>query len=268
MSSKRKKNAAFAFNKAACTYEAAAVVQQRVGSHLAECIGRLDIPVNPVVLEIGCGTCDLSRAVLEYINPSLWIATDLSPAMIARCRADFCSDKRFLFVCMDGEAPALSMRAGFDLVCANMVVQWFDDLAGSLERLAGLLKTGGWLAFTTLADGTFTEWIETHQQLGLVAGTPSYPDTKTLAQQWPPGGHGTIVREVIHHTYSDAHAFVSMLKTIGANATDRRPLSPGAFRQVLRTFGVDGRPVVVNYNVIYGLWHRDRAERESAGCRR
>ncbi len=263
MISKRKKTAAVTFNKAALTYDAAAVVQQRVGCHLAERIGKLDMPAHPAVLELGCGTCLFSRAAISHINPSLWIATDLSPAMVARCRDAFGADSRFLFVCMDGELPAIAMRSGFDLVCANLVVQWFDDLAGALGRLAKLLKDGGCLIFTTLADGTFTEWVKTHHKLGLVAATPSYPDTKTLARQWPPGGHGTIAREeVIRHTYSDARNFVSMLKTIGAHATDRRPLAPGVFRQVLRTFGVGGGPVVVSYHVIYGLWRRD-----STGCK-
>ena len=260
MISKRKKAAAIAFNKAAYTYEAAAVVQQKVGYHLAERIERLRMSANPAVLEVGCGPCLFSRAVISRINPSLWIATDLSPAMVALCRENCGSDRRFLFVCMDGEIPAISMNSGFDLVCANLVVQWFDDFAGTLGRLARLIKTGGWLAFTTLADGTFAEWVETHHQLGLVAGTPVYPDTQTLAHQWPPGGHGTITREIIRHTYSDAHSFVSMLKTIGASATNRQPLAPGAFRQVLRTFGVDGKPVVVSYHVIYGLWRRESPE--------
>ncbi|VBB69846.1 Biotin synthesis protein BioC [invertebrate metagenome] len=260
MISKRKKTAAAAFDRAACAYETAAVIQHTVGCRLAERIGQLDLPAYPAVLEVGCGTCLFSRAALGYLNPSLWIATDLSPVMVARCRDYVGSDRRFLFICMDGEAPAITMGSGFDLICANLVMQWFDDLAGALGRLARLIRAGGWLAFTTLAAGTFIEWVETHHQLGLVAGTPSYPDTATLADQWPPGGQGTIAGEMIRHTYSDAHAFVATLKTIGAHATDRRPLAPGAFRQVLRTFGVGG-PVAVSYHVVYGLWRRD-----GAGC--
>lgn len=256
MISKRKEIAAAFFNRAAHTYDTAAVVQRTVGCRLAERIGQLTLPSRPAVLEIGCGTGLFTRAALDHINPSTWLATDISPVMVANCREYFVSDVRFLFACMDGETPATEMGTGFDLICANLVAQWFDDLAGSLERLARLVRAGGWLVFTTLAAGTFAEWIETHRQLGLTAGTPIYPDTASLAHQWPSNGEGAISGEVIRHTYPNAHTFVAALKTIGAHATERQPLPTGAFRRVLRTF--DGsRPVAMSYHVVYGVWRRN-----------
>lgn len=256
MISKRKTTAAVFFNRAAHTYDTAAVVQRTVGCHLAERIGQLELPNHPAVLEIGCGTGLFTRAALNHIDPSTWLATDISPVMVAYCRQCFVSDVRLLFACMDGETPATEMGAGFDLICANLAAQWFDDLAGSLERLARLIRAGGWLAFTTLAAGTFAEWVETHLRLGLMAGTPIYPDPTSLARQWPSNGKGTMNGEVIRHIYPDAHTFVAALKTIGAHATEQQPLPPGAFRRVLRTFGGSG-PVAVSYHIVYGVWRRN-----------
>ncbi len=249
--SKRKKEAIAAFEQAACLYDTAAVVQKTIGCHLAEWIRRLDLPAHPTVLEIGCGTGLFTRAVLDRLEPTLWLATDVSPAMATCCRDHFGPDQRFLFACMDGEMPAVA--SGFDLVCANLAMQWFDDLAGALERLAWLTRSGGWLAFTTLAAGTFVEWVEIHRRLGVTAGTPIYPDLATLNRQLPPGGKGTVAGEVIRHAYPDARAFVATLKTIGAHTSERRPLAPGTFRQVLRAFGAGA---TVSYHVAYGLWHR------------
>ncbi|KAF0119137.1 MAG: Biotin synthesis protein bioC / Dethiobiotin synthetase [Rhodospirillaceae bacterium] len=253
MNSTRKQNAALSFDRAARLYDTAAGVQHAVGHRLAERIERLDLPVRPMVLEIGCGTGLFTRAALGRVEPSLWLATDISPAMVIHGRERFRFHERVLFACMDGEAPAAV--PGFDLVCANLAVQWFDDLAGALERLVRLIRAGGWLAFTTLAAGTFAEWVDIHRRLGLVAGTPAYPDQAGLARQLPPGGWGNVTEEVLSHVYPDAHAFVAALKTIGAHTTDRPPLAPGAFRQVLRSFGV-GRPVTVSYHIAYGLWRK------------
>lgn len=246
------------FSRAAYAYDSSATVQRVVGSHLARLVGELTLPEHPVVLEIGCGTGLFTRSALSCLDPTLWLATDISLDMIKICRGNLTSDTRVLFTCMDGEVPA-TLSTGFDLVCTNLAVQWFDDLAGTLEKLAHLVKRNGWLAFTTLMAGTFSEWIDIHERLGLVAGTPSYPDETALQHQLPQGGSGTVISETFLHTYPDAYSFVSTLKRIGACVAvpNRRPLTPGTFRRVLRAFDVNRSSVTVSYYVGYGLWKRN-----------
>ena len=242
---------------AASAYEQAAVAQRlaadRLADRLADRIAGLDWPANPRVLEIGCGTGFLTRAVLARMKPSFWLATDIAPAMLARCR-DTVHDDALRFACMDGEAPATD--GGFDLVCSNMAFQWFERLEASVARLAGLLRPGGILAFSTLSAGSFQEWRDVHHELGLQAGTPDYPDAAALSAMWLQDGDGRIDIEEIVQRYANARAFVSALKDIGADvAPDRRPLTPGAFRRVLRAFG-SGKEVSVTYRIAYGVFRK------------
>ncbi|CCD03423.1 methyltransferase domain-containing protein, partial [Azospirillum baldaniorum] len=75
----RKAAIAAAFGKAAPRYEEHAAVQRVAAERLAERVARLPLPPRPRVLEIGCGTGFLSRALRERIGPADWLFTDLSP---------------------------------------------------------------------------------------------------------------------------------------------------------------------------------------------
>lgn len=239
---------------AADAYEKTAVVQRLAAGRLARRILDLPLPPRPRVLEIGCGTGFLTRAVLEKTEASFWLATDIAPAMLARCRTLTHAENLGL-ACMDGEAPAAG--GGFDLVCSNLAFQWFEHLGPSLARLAELLRPGGHIAFSTLASGTFGEWRQAHRRLGLDSATPEYPNAAALQALWPEHGAGRVEEEDITHAYPDGRAFVAALKDIGANAAPgRRPLSPGAFRRVLRAFGAGGE-ASVTYRVAYCLFVKE-----------
>ncbi|MEO5374529.1 MAG: methyltransferase domain-containing protein [Alphaproteobacteria bacterium] len=252
----RKASIAAAFGLAAPDYAAAAVVQREVAGRLARRLLALPLPPAPEVLEIGCGTGFLARAVLAERPVASWLATDIAPAMVAHCRAALGADARLLFACMDGEAPAVG-EGRFDLVCSSMAFQWFEDLGGSLARLAGLLRPGGRLAFATLAVDTFREWREAHASLGLAPPMPPYPDAAAMAALWPAGGRGEIAEERIVQHHADARAFLATVRQVGAHTVPgRRPATPGELRRVLRRFGGGGE-VAVTWHVVYGLFTRE-----------
>jgi malonyl-CoA O-methyltransferase len=135
---------------------------------------------------------------------------------------------------MDGEAPEPG-DARFDLICANLAMQWFGDLEAALGRLAALLRPGGHLAFTTLGEGSFAEWRAAHEALGLDAGTRLYPSADALAAMLPGMAVETIALTERHPT---AGAFVHALKAIGAGVAQpgHRPLAPAQLRAVMRRF--------------------------------
>ncbi len=260
----RKTAVAVAFGAAAGTYEDDAHLQRLVAIRLFRRISALlsaapPLPGPPHILEIGCGTGFLTRSLRQYRQDAELLVTDLSAPMVAQCRRHLGDAPGTTFLVMDGEQPCVRPpRAGFDLVCASLALQWFGDPAGALAAWAELLRPGGHLAFATLAAGSLAEWRAAHTALGLGAGVPDYPTAERLAMLWPSRGHGHIQIEPISCVYPDGHAFLSGLRRIGAHLAvpDRRPLSPGALRRVLRQVS---RPAgfAVTYQVAYGWFQKD-----------
>lgn len=255
MSALRKTAVATTFGRASAGYEAHAVVQRLVADRLADRIAALPLPDRPRVLEIGCGTGHLGRALTERIAAGSWLFTDLSPAMVARCRTALGGWPDVSFAVMDGERPAAG--GGFDLICSSLAFQWFANPAAALARWAGLLAPGGHIAFATLAADSFREWRAAHAELGLAAGVPDYPAAADLDRLWPPFGEGRVEEERLLRHHPDGLDFLAELRGIGATLPEsgHRPLPPGALRRVLRRFDPP-RGLTVTHHIAYGLFRR------------
>ena len=246
-----------AFDAAADTYDAAAPVQRAVAQRLAEKIAALPLPPRPRILEIGCGTGFLTAALRDRIWDADWLVTDLSPRMLDVCRTRVGTGSGIAFQILDGERPDRDGRR-FDLVCSSLAFQWFDDLEAALGRLSDLLAPDGWLAFSTLAEGTLAEWRQAHTVLDLDCGAPDHPSSLTLAEMLGP--RGRIETETVVQAHADARAFLDDLKAIGAASSPpgRLPLAPGDLKRVMRRFDEAGSSV--RYEIAYGF-RRQRAER-------
>ena len=240
-----------AFDAAAETYDSAAPVQRAVAGRLAERIAALPLPGRPRILEIGCGTGFLTEALRARLPAAEWLVTDLSPRMLGACRARLGPD--FDFEVMDGEWPDLGDRR-FDLICSSLAVQWFTNLGAGLDRLRDLLAPGGWLAVSTLAEGTLHNWRQAHADLGLACGARDFPSTATLAAILGP--RGRMESETVVQAHADARGFLCDLKAIGAGspAPGRRPLAARDLKRVMRRF--DELGASARYEVAYGLVRR------------
>ncbi|CCJ50420.1 dethiobiotin synthase [Bordetella parapertussis] len=242
------------FDRAAARYETHAEVQRHAAEQLAERIAALPLPAEPRILEIGCGTGLLTRALARRLGRADWTITDIAPAMLAAQQAGPPPAGRVRHQLVDGEHPA-GLPGGYDLICSSLAVQWFGDLDAGLARLAGLLAPGGLLAIATLAEHTFSEWRAAHQAHGLHAATPAYPPAERIGRTLA-GLRGGITREAYRQRHPDALHFVRSLKAIGASApaAGHAPLSPAAFRRVLAQFDRQGNHVT--YDLAYGLWRK------------
>jgi malonyl-CoA O-methyltransferase len=238
-----------AFGAAADTYHSAADVQREVASRLARRIAALTLAPRPRVLEIGCGTGFLYQALAPDLKDASWLMTDLSEAMVRRARSGP-AGKNARFAVMDGERPPFA-AGGFDLICASLVFQWFEDLPGALATLTDLLAPGGALAFTTLTAESFPEWREAHHELGARSAVRGYPTARELARMIPKTAYVDLEAEAIARSYRNAHAFLTHWKEIGTNVPDtsRAPLTPGTMRKLLRKFD---HGITVTYHVAYG----------------
>lgn len=236
------------FGAAADAYHSAADVQREVASRLARRISGLPLATHPRVLEIGCGTGFLHHALASDLTGSQWLLTDLSEPMVRHARAGLANGAA-RFAVMDGEHLAFP-PCSFDLVCASLVFQWFDDLPQSLARLADLLAPGGVLAFTTLTAESFPEWRDAHLKIGTLSAMRNYPAAKEIAQMIPKNLRASFETESVPRSYRNANAFLTHWKEIGTHMPDasRPPLTPGTMRKLLRQFE---RGITVTYDVAY-----------------
>ncbi len=243
----RRNRIAAAFGRAR-GYDAAAAVQRDAAARLAELVARPGVPACPAILELGCGTGFLTRSLAPAIGRARWTVSDIAPEMVERARSGLGIEADYRVI--DGEAvdPALGP---FDLIVSNMAFQWFADLPGAVARLAGRLAPGGTLAFSTMAAGSFTEWIGVLAEEGLPSGTPRYPDHGALAALAPPGFAAHVEIVDFPQTQPDARAFLRRLKTIGAGtpAAGYRPLSGSALRRAMARF--DLGPRTITYRIAF-----------------
>ncbi|WP_258127666.1 dethiobiotin synthase [Achromobacter anxifer] len=242
------------FGAAAGLYEAHAPIQRLAAERLASDIALLPLPPHPRILEIGCGTGLLTRALARRIGPADWTVTDIAPGMLAAARQGTALPGIARYQLLDGEHPA-GLPGGYDLICSSLAVQWFADLNAGLGRLAALLAPGGCLAVATLAAGTFQEWQAAHAAAGFAAATPPYPSAAAIL---PDCGNlmGGVRSERLIQDHPDGLHFLRGLKGIGATtpAPGRPPLGAAQLRRVLAAFDEQGAGVT--YHLAYGMWKK------------
>lgn len=230
-------------------YDGQARIQRIVAERLADRIAALDLPPNPRVLEIGCGTGFLTGALIDRGIAGDWLVTDIAPGMVRKCRDRFGEEDGRRFAVIDGEY-GVSGLGPFDLVCSSLALQWFDDQEAALARILGTLAPGGHVMFTTLGANSFAEWRAAHESIGLTAGTPRFRPARELAAMHREAHAGQSIVEPVAQQHDSAIEFLRALRDIGAQvaAPGHRPLGAGQLRQVMHAF--EERGASVTYEVV------------------
>lgn len=259
-----KRRIAARFGAAADSYERQAVVQRTAAKRLARKIAGFDLPRAPRILELGCGTGLFTRELSAHIGPAQWFITDIAQAMLNTTRQGVKLSGTSHFRLLDGEYPVQQAddrwmpAEGFDLICSNMAVQWFDDLNAGLGRLLDLLAPGGYLVLSTLVAGTFAQWRDAHIALGLQPATLMFPSPDTLGASLPAQciQESSIEVEHLVQDCGTALAFLRGLKAIGATvpASGATPLTAAQLRQVCQAFELSGAQA--SYEIAFCVWRR------------
>ncbi len=160
-----------AFERAAATYDAAAVLQREVGLRMAERLALMKLKP-AAILDAGCGTGDaLSELATRYPEAFL-LGLDIACAMLRTARArggavraaqrsHFArwfgtrvkSEAAPALVC--GDVARLPLAAGsVDLVWSNLTLQWVNAAAVAFSEFHRVLRSGGLLLFTTFGPDT------------------------------------------------------------------------------------------------------------------
>lgn len=95
----------------------------------------------PRVVDLGCGTGDLTRVAHERLGARETVGVDSSAAMLERAAAQAGAGVSFV----QGDLGTFS-GGGWDVVLSNAAIHWVPDHEALLARLATLLSPGGQLA--------------------------------------------------------------------------------------------------------------------------
>lgn len=232
------------FDRAAATYDEAAVLQREIGQRMAERLGVIRLEP-ATILDIGCGTGEAIGELLTRYPQAMIVGLDLAlqMAMAARNRAVAASGGvrsrlgRMLdtfipargepprFVC--GDAALLPLRtASVDLVWSNLALQWLNEPHLAIVEFHRVLKVGGLASFTTFGPDTLMELREAFADVDGQTHVSRFVDMHDIGDMLVDAGFADPVMDMekITVTYSDVTALMRDLKAIGArNATAGRP---------------------------------------------
>src|SRR5262249_33562076 len=97
------------------------------------------------VVDLGCGTGELTHILHERLRARQTRGADNSPAMLAKAEAHRAPGLTFELGDI-GEIGAAALAGPFDLVFSNAALHWIDDHEALFGRLARTLAEGGQLA--------------------------------------------------------------------------------------------------------------------------
>ncbi|SCY73690.1 malonyl-CoA O-methyltransferase [Nitrosospira sp. Nl5] len=262
-----------AFERAAVSYDRAAVLQREVCDRM---LSRLDyIKHTPdVVLDAGSGTGYGTRKLAIRYASAQVLAVDIALAMHTQARPAISWWKQLLvargnqasYVIGDIEQmPLKDSCAG--LIWSNLTLQWCNDLKQTFAEMHRVLQAGGLFMFSTFGPDTLKELRQAFRGIDEYSHVNRFTDMHDIGDMLVHNGFATPVMdmEYITLTYDDVISVMRDLKAIGAhNATQgrRRGLTGKAtWQQAIsryETLRVEGK-LPATFEVVYGhAWKPQR----------
>lgn len=251
------------FEKAASTYDQAAVLQREVGTRALERLELMKLDPS-IIVDAGCGTGFALQALHQRYSRATLVAFDIAPAMLQKARTRIARWKQWIglsrqvFVC--GDNGRLPLRcACVDMIWSSLAFQWAGDLPAVLAECHRALRPGGLLMFTTLGPDTLKELRAATAGDGKIH-VNRFIDMHDIGDMMIGAGFADPVMdmEYLTLTYSDVHTLMRELKAIGAHnvavGRSRGLAGKGALKEIelrYETFRRDAR-LPATFEVIYG----------------
>ena len=178
------------------------------------------------VIDLGCGTGELTRRLAEALPGSDLLGIDSSPEMLARAEERARPGLRFELRTIEsvaGESVAGESVAGeWDLLFSNAAIQWVDDHPSLVPRLLSLVRPGGQIVVQVPAN----HGHPTQVFIAELAGEEPFREALDgWVQRWPVlpvddyaellyacgGREITIFEKVYPHVLDDAEALAEWM---------------------------------------------------------
>ena len=100
------------------------------------------------VVDLGCGTGEITRDLHSHLRASETLGIDSSPSMLAKTTAFTSEHLHFALA----DIETFSSEHKFDLIFSNAALHWIPSHATLLKRLAGFLTQNGQIAIQMPAN--------------------------------------------------------------------------------------------------------------------
>lgn len=170
-----------------------------------------------LILDIGAGTGIGSRALAKHYRKSRVVSLDLSADMLTLAKGN----KPFFSKLSELRADAnqLPISDGcVDLVFANLLLPWIDDLPICLAEISRILKKGGVFAFATLGPDSLNELRHAWATVDSDVHVRSFADMHDVGDALLQNGLADPVLDVdyLTVTYQDTTSMYRDLNACGA----------------------------------------------------
>lgn len=247
-----------AFDRAADSYDDAAVLQKEVCRRLLEKLEYIKLSPQ-LILDAGVGTGEAVAPLMKRYKKSGVVALDLSERMLAKALAHGSLLRKPELVCADLEHLPFCDNS-FELIFSSLTLQWCNDMPATMEGFLRVLKPGGLLLFSTFGPDTLKELRSCWSQIDAAVHVNEFSDMHDVGDGLLQTGFADPVMEAetITVQYESIDKLMADLRAIGANATaegGRAGLTaPSVLKKLRRAYDVYrvDKLLPASYEVVYG----------------
>jgi len=235
------------FDRAAATFDAADFAHRHAAQGVYERMSPMLVDVKRIV-DIGSATGSAARELAKRYRGSHVLCLDRSLEMLKVARK---SRWRFTRVSeLQADAAAVPLQSGsIDLVFANMLLPWIDDVGEFFPEVNRVLRKDGLFAFSALGPDSLLELRQAWAKVDPGEHVHAFMDMHDIGDALVRAGMREPVLDVdyLTVTYHDADALIGDLTRAGArnSLAGRRDTLTGRHRfeemkRVLNDFREDG----------------------------
>lgn len=217
------------FGRSAITYHQEAHIQRELAARLAVATQSFKPLKN--ILEVGCGTGFLTKAMLTIHSPATYHLNDLAPEMMAQTARILKEWNIHTTSMLTGDAETIEFPKALDAIVSSSTIQWFSQPARFFEKSAMALCQGGLLAVGTFGQLNFKE-IKSLTLQGL-----DYTNVGQLKNMLSPWFEIHSIEETtIIQWFESPAAVLNHMRHTGVNCLQGQHMGAGALRRFMASY--------------------------------